>query len=244
MKLSYHLIPGRSSDLSSINSLELHNRAFGFWREQWDQVLTSLDGTKTEAGDFTRQDVIAAICDEEQILALHLYSLFRLDSAADQNHHYFNSSFEPAFIARMRDEGFKKVMSMEYLTVSPEVRRSSALRETKLSLAHVIMGLGTHMQRALGADAAIGPCRCDVKVDKLAQEFGAFVGEQREMHNVQVVSAAIPSQGIVSCNRLPERREIDRLWRERTDYRKSVVDNVAAVHRREEYQTHKTSKAA
>ena len=88
-----------------------------------------------------------------------------------------------------------------------------------MSFAHIIMGLGTQVQRSLGADAAIGPCRCDLKVDRLAKEYGAYTGDVRTMHNVPVASAAIPLTEIRECSREAERLEIQRLWDTRSDFR-------------------------
>lgn len=220
MKLSYSLLPGRSSSLpkSDLVALAKHNYAFQFWKSQWDHVFQSLDGSATKAADFTRHDVVAILMGDDSILALHQYSVFRLDSEADMNHHYALSSYEAGFFEGLQKRNIHSVMSMEYLTVSPEVRRSASLKSAMpFSIAHLILGLGMCVLKDLKADAAIGACRHDLKVDRLAVEFGAFLGDVRQMHNVPVVSAAISRLGIKPCERPEERAEIERLWRERED---------------------------
>ena len=221
MQLQYVLLPGRSNDIHQRGptGLGLHNQAYEFWRRHWDQVFGELDGSRTVAADFSRHDYIATVLAEGRVMALHLYSVFRLDSMADRDHPYFSTSFETEFLDGLRARGYKKVMSMEYLTVSPEVRLSNPKSGVKMSFAHIIMGLGTQVQRSLGADAAIGPCRCDLKVDRLAKEYGAYTGDVRTMHNVPVASAAIPLTEIRECSREAERLEIQRLWDTRSDFR-------------------------
>lgn len=209
MELSYVLIPGRSNEIHSLElgGLEIHNRAFEFWRQHWDKVFGELDGSSTVASDFSRHDYVACLISQDKVVALHLYSVFRLDSLADRAHPYFAASFEVEFLQELWRRGCRKVMSMEYLTVSPDLRLSNPNRTMNTSFGHIVMGLGTHVQRLLAADAAIGPCRCDLKVDRLAKEYGAFTGNQRIMHNVPVVSAAIPLDGIQECSRAGAKRD-------------------------------------
>lgn len=211
-ELSYHLLPGRCP--SHFAGQELHDRVFLFWRQFWDEVLKDLDGSQAQPHEFDRQNLIGVIMNGNDIVSVHLYSHFATKSLAARSHPYFETSYEPAFQKWLSAQDDSSVMTMEYLTLNAAYRKS----QLGISLAHVIVGLGTRIQRHLSADWSVAPCRQDVRVDEVARHFGAKGFETRIMHNVPVVSMILARSDIRTCPLLREASLIEKMWNERTDW--------------------------
>lgn len=205
--LQYHLLPGRCP--AGFRGTEFHNQVFHYWKNFWDGVLKDLDGTQANVADFDRQSLIAAItAPGGQIVAIHLYTFFNAHSEAFKTHPYVKNSFEDDYVDWIIKNKLEAPMTMEYLTINPAFRK----KEVGVSMAYVLMGLGMKLMESLNASAAIGPCRQDVKVDKIAFDYGAIGLEPRIMHNVPVVSVAIPAKNHPPCPFPEERALIDRMW--------------------------------
>ncbi len=148
---------------------DLHNKAFRLWKSVWQETLEKLNFSANNlTEEFVRQDLIACITYENNPIAVHLYSFFAIDCEAARTHGYFSSNYPELYFAKLAKEKVRNVMSMEYMTVHPEWRKS---KET-VHLGGALGGLAVRSMHELGADAAIAPCRRDHKVHEMAYAYG------------------------------------------------------------------------
>jgi hypothetical protein len=165
-RLEYTLFAGKGR--GEITYPDLHNRVYGYWKRFWSEVYGqqgSLDAFHVE--DFARQDIVAVLHDREKVVALHLYSVFQLDLLFTRDHNYFK--FYPEnFFAFMKEKGANVTLSLEYLTVDPEWRKS----KLGLSLGEVMVGCAIEVARSLEVDAVIAPARTENKVNQMGYHFG------------------------------------------------------------------------
>jgi hypothetical protein len=166
MNLKYHLFSGNSGLVKE--DLKLKNKVFVTWKEFWQQVYKDQNSSfEVKADDFIRQDIIGVIFDGERVAASHMYSFFNLKALADSEIHYFNF-FSKFYLETLQQNKVETVMSMEYLTVTPDYRKSVV----GFSLGSVVASLGTHVFGEIGVDAIVAPARTDVGVHKMAHDIG------------------------------------------------------------------------
>lgn len=216
---TYYLLPSANPPAHLVG---LHNQIHGFWKESWQEVLRQLKADATQLGDdFVRQDLVAAICTGGEVVAVHLYSVFALDSDAARAHRYLTGNYPPEFFEKLRAKGVRTVMSMEYLTVSPNWRKSQG----GLHMGAVIGALGLRVMEHYGVDAVIAPARRDHKVNEMAYAQGGecIIGNVMN-HNVPCDLIAIQRQSVKDPP--PELARLrDQLWESRTH-----VDSAGLVH--------------
>lgn len=123
----------------------------------------------------------------EEIVGMHLYSFFDIQSVAALEHSYMATSFTPQYIEFLKKKS-NTLMSIEYLTVAKGWRK----KEIGLSLSAVLLRLACKYQEHLGTDALIAPSRSDNKVTKSILDLGGevIVGDLI-MHNTPVDLIAI-----------------------------------------------------
>lgn len=165
-KLQYFLFsPKNPSDLY----LNVHNRVYQLWKNVWEQTLQELRlPTHELANEFGRQNRIVAICHQFQPVAIHLYSHFHLGSRASQESSYLAENYPPLFFEKLKQRGIKTVMSMEYMTVHPDWRKSRG----SIHIGAVLGALGLNCMKLHQLDACIAPARKDHKVHLLAHAQG------------------------------------------------------------------------
>lgn len=87
--LQYVILPGTSP--CHFEHQELHDRAYLFWKNFWQDVYKSSDDVV--ADDFMRQ-IVPVVLYKSEIVAMHLYTIFNPKSAAAQEHTYFKHTHE------------------------------------------------------------------------------------------------------------------------------------------------------
>lgn len=206
----YLLLP---SGNPPIEFVARHNQIYRFWKETWLEVL---NGLKAESGgladDFLRQDLIAAICTENGVAAVHLYSFFSLDADSSRQHHYLAGNYPQEYFDKLKSLGVRTVMSMEYLTVNPAWRK----RKCDIHIGAALGGLGLKVMQYYGIDAAIAPARRDHKVHEMAYaEGGEGILTNVLNHNVPCDLIAIRRENVVP-NPNPEVESLkNELWQSR-----------------------------
>ncbi len=165
-KLQYFLFPPKTP---SNLYLCTHNKVYKLWKSIWEKTLADLHLPATNLADeFGRQNHIAAICYQFEPIAIHLYSHFHLDSRASQESSYMSANYPPLFFEKMKQRGIKTVMSMEYMTVHPDWRKSRG----SIHIGAVLGALGLNCMKFHQLDACIAPARKDHKVHLLAHAQG------------------------------------------------------------------------
>lgn len=175
----YYLLPSANPPPQLV---EQHNQIYLFWRGLWREVFNGLKvDTSSLEDDFVRQDLIAAICANSGVMAVHLYSFFAIDALASREHRYMTGNYPPEYFERLKKLGVRTVMSMELMAVNPEWRK----RKADVHIGAVLVGLAMDVMKQYGIDAAIAPARRDHKVHELAYSFGGEpVIENVMNHNV------------------------------------------------------------
>ncbi|MCB0349904.1 MAG: hypothetical protein KDD38_01900 [Bdellovibrionales bacterium] len=161
-KLEYIILPG--SPAVGFRHLNLHNRVYLYWREFWKQVYGSAEGVD---GDFfMRQNFVPVVMYGDEIVAMHLYTLFNPRAMVTKDHTYFHS-YPPEFFDYLAQQNIDSVMSIESLTVNPEWRKS----KIGLSLGETMIGCSLKFVEVLNVGAAIAPTRNDRGVNKMCYNF-------------------------------------------------------------------------
>lgn len=178
-KLKYAILAGHDAAEEATN---LHNGAYRLWKESWRETYKELKTeAKLKADDFTRQDIVSALFHGEEAVSLLLHTIYNLNLDAVRDHSYL-AGYPADVVARLRAEGSLKVMSMEYLTLSPRWRRS----EVGVPIAEVIIGLSVKIVETLGVNA-VAVTRVDRSVNDMFAGFGAtLLAPNLKMHNVAV----------------------------------------------------------
>jgi hypothetical protein len=215
----YYLLPSANPPLHLVGR---HNQIYKFWKDSWLEVLQQLNADASQLeDDFLRQDFVAAICSDTEVIAVHLYSIFALDTDASLEHRYLKGNYPPEFFANLKSKEVRTVMSMEYLTVSQNWRKSRGA----MHMGAVIGALGLKVMQHYGIDAVIAPARRDHKVNLMAySQGGDCIVENVLNHKVPCDLIAIRR------NRIKEPAlELvllrDQLWQERIH-----VDATGVVH--------------
>lgn len=212
--LEYVIFSGRGT--GNPENPERQNQAYLYWKRFWSDFYEKAGQSGSFSGEnFYRQDFVTALFAGDQVVGLHLYSLFRIDELASREHRYFKS-FPEGFIDSLKEMGVRRVMSLEYLTVDPGWRKS----ECGLSLAEVLIGCGTRFFRTQEIQALIAPARADgTKVAEKTYRYGfdcfqsglqmlgcpidIIVGFRDKIHHH-------PSSEVMG--------QVERLWSRRQDY--------------------------
>jgi hypothetical protein len=211
---TYTLIPGDISKYPSL--LSFHNYVYNYWKIFWDDVFLK-NGSKTtiNSDSFRRQNIISVIQYNEEIVGMHLYSLYNLQSFCDLNHSYISKSYNEMFINYLKENSLNKLMSLEFLTVNNQWRKS----KYGFSVAELIANLSLNFLNTLDAQCSVAPSRSDVGVTDLSIKLGAkVICENVNMHNT-------PCDLIIFLKNQTKESRNERikmltniLWRSRLDY--------------------------
>ena len=219
--LTYTIIPSRCT-LNSPSG-PLHERAYIYWRDFWNEVFaTNGDPGALNRDDFLRQDFISVIHNPNEIVAVHLYTKFDLRLSAYREHSYLRKSFNELYLSKLEARGAKTALSVEYLTVNPSYRKS----KTGISFAMVMTGIATKIQLALEVDVCVAVSRTDVKVPQSNQEFGAEIIQGNVMvHNTPCDYMALFADKIVEPANATVNAVVTQLWSKRTDHTNLTTHN-------------------
>lgn len=169
--LKYYLLPGRPS--LEFREIDLYNKAYSFWKATFKPLYEEHSKTDWFSDDFFRQHYVGILVHKDEIAAVHLYTVFRLDTAFTKDHKYF-SIFDESTFELLAERGAKSVLTMESLAVAQNFRKELI----GIRLGEVLIGLGMKIQAALKIDAAVGPARKEVKAEDMAKKLGAIVVQQ------------------------------------------------------------------
>ena len=215
--LQYFLFsPKNPSDLY----LQIHNRTYDLWKMLWEKTLEELRlPTENLPNEFGRQNHIAVICHRFEPVAIHLYSHFHLESRASQECSYMRENYPALFFEKLKQRGLKTVMSMEYMTVHPEWRKSRG----NLHIGAVLGALGLKCMEHHQLGGCIAPARKDHKVHLLAHaQGGESIIADVFNHNVLCDLILLQREKIKDHPDTGIAKIVDRLWSSRIeDYLRS-----------------------
>lgn len=208
-QIKYHILRPASP-----NTRDLQHQVYAFWKALWRETFAKVGRAEDlNPDDFFRQDLITALVAGDKIVACHLYTHFDLEFQPAREHSYFGG-INPETLNRLVREGYPRVMSMEYMSVHPDWRKS----KTGVPFGEVLLALGMRLLPFTSCDAALGTGRVDIRVDQsgLPQGFVAYQ-DPIEKYNYQCRLMVCP-YGASRPHPDPEINGlVQRLWSQRVD---------------------------
>lgn len=224
--LRYSLLPGRFAP--GFEGTSLYNKAFQYWVAFWNKVLADNGSHEPiEPYDFLRSDLVAVLTSNDEVVAVHLYSLFNIEQTSLEYHPYLRGKEERAFLASLKDLNCRSAVSFEFLTLNDQWRKS----KIGFSLAPVIVGLGYKIQKALNIDAALGRCRKDLHVNQLMTQVGGItLKTDVMMHNTPTDFCAVLLSQMKDHPDKDVQELIGALWSKRTDFSNLTIIKSIPLH--------------
>lgn len=211
MQYRYVIIPTHLDKNSSL--VPMHNAVYS--------LFASVHGAVTQgaiSGDnFLRNQVATAILDGAQPVACHQYCLFNLETEAARASRYFKTLGATSW-KYLRDHNLNQVMSLEFLTVHPEYRKS----KIGMSLGDTLISLGLQLMLERGADAGTAISRTDVKVDRSGNDVGfQTVETDLEIYGYNCSFQVVLRDRARIHHDPAVARLADVLWQQRSDFTRS-----------------------
>lgn len=208
MEYQYVILPTHLDKNSSLVSLQ--NEIFS--------LFASVHGAVTNgaiSGDnFLRNQIATAILVDAQPVAVHQYCFFDLHTTAARASRYFKPLGEASW-RFLEQNHLRYVMSLEFLTVHPEYRKSII----GFSLADTIIALGLQLMLERGGDAGTAISRTDVKVDRSCTDLGfATVERNLDIYGYNCSFQVVSRDGIQIHPNSKIAQLVEILWQRRTDY--------------------------
>lgn len=179
--LQYFVFDGRQAVDGFIKEQGL---LYETWKKGWEGTFQELSSdAQVVSPDFIRQSIVAGLfLNRSEVIGLQAYSIFNLNWNAHLEHPYFKT-YPPKVFEILKNEGVQQVMTMEYLYVNPDWRRSVV----GISLADVICSLGLRLFAASSAQAITSVTRNERKVNEMLYRKGAkCLASDLNLHNVAV----------------------------------------------------------
>lgn len=217
MEYQYVILPTHLDKSSSL--VPLQNEIFS--------LFASVHGAVTNgaiSGDnFLRNQIATAILVDAQPVAVHQYCFFDLHTTAARASRYFKPLGEASW-RFLEQNQLRYVMSLEFLTVHPEYRKSII----GFSLADTIIALGLQLMLERGGDAGTAISRTDVKVDRSGRDAGFETIEPNLDIYGYNCSFQVVRRGNVRIHPNPEvARLAEVLWQRRLDHTQPSGSNPA-----------------
>jgi hypothetical protein len=194
--------------------LPLYDRAYHFWKDNWNRVFADLKADKTvDPDDFFRQDFIPLVVCGEDIVAIHLYTLYDFRTDAVFEHSYLSHNFDSTFVDECRKKGLFKMMSMESIFANPAYRKSKTGVNWPLMMA--ALGQKIFLEKT-DAQSIFAPARVDIKVSESVRPLGFEILRPNVMLNNVPVDFIICRRENVKPAPDADRFLVQKLWASRT----------------------------
>jgi hypothetical protein len=214
--LALHTFPASPRAYLDDSLIELHNKMYAFWHQQWLATFKQLEGTsELNADDFLRQNEKMFLVFQNRIVSFLAFGFFDLRLKSHREHSYFKA-YPPKILDQLIGMGLPKVMTMGQFCVSPEWRKS---RSGAQFLCHVQAYMAFRRFRHSDADTLITYTRNDRKVNDLAYMYGSkcLLPKWHE-HNVEVDIVYTLKEDLKEHDDPLTRETCHRLWDEQTYY--------------------------
>lgn len=215
---SYVIMPGHPIGDKEYNSK--YDEVYSLWKSVWHKVFSQLEKKKeANADDFFRQNLVVAIYQGPNLVAMHLYSFYNLDSLVGAEQSYF-ATLPPEIHNFFIEHGMRTIMTMEYLTVAPAYRKT----QSHISWGDVLVVLGTRLLEYTDCDWAIGTARKDINIHQMGHRCNFTTSEY-------VVSRCDYPCELMYRRKGPPpvhpdehtRKLVDQLWNNRQDFSQLTI---------------------
>ncbi|XGC81948.1 hypothetical protein ACES2L_05560 [Bdellovibrio bacteriovorus] len=202
---------------------DLVNQIYEMWTETFDQVLTDA-GATLDHGDFFRSHSAGVLLFRDEVIGFNLFTTFDMQLAAHRNHHYFKE-LDPTLFKCPAGK-LRKVMTMEYFTVSPKWRRQCQ----EVNWGEILAGLGLNYFDNSNVHLGLGTPRVDVKVDQMCKRLGASVAGHIEKMNYTCAVVLFDKKDQRKFQDPLTHHWVSKLWNKYHDRNEKKVSPLAAVH--------------
>ena len=178
---------------SNINDLKTN--VFSEWHNSWSTHFKEMDSTsRLFSDDLTRSTYLTVIHQGSAPVAMHLYSVWNLESLVHQNSRYL-AQYTAEALQKFAALKLAKVLSMEYFYVNPQWR----FQKSRLPLSEVLVGLGMNFfLQDPTIDGVITLARQAVKSDKRGGSWGLIPQCQVTLHNNECSAWPAPVKPIAA----------------------------------------------
>jgi hypothetical protein len=151
------------------------------WHDVWSRTFFELDGAEcTYSDDFTRQDEVGALFQDDEFVGLTAHRWVDLRVRADREDSYFRAWPAEAVDAAARLGPLLCIGS--HLTVAPAFRHA-----TPFSVKHLLLALAIERFLSSGAQAMVGTLRVDRGVHTAGADLGFRpIASRVVLHGVDV----------------------------------------------------------
>lgn len=160
--LRWYMMPGNF--LNPNIHHELYEKTYQHWKQMWTKILNV--GKNLNSDTFIRQDILCPLVYKKDVIGLIGCNFFNLKQEATKDHSY-TSVFPKEQLANFSEDNSIS-MSIEYLTVSPDFRKSII----HISLGDILLGLSMKVFANSNASFVLGTARSKIHVDKMCYQFG------------------------------------------------------------------------
>ncbi len=207
MENRYVILPGTNADSSYTKE---YAAAYDLWLRTWQSTFGQLDGlTRLHSDDFTRQETIGAIFENERCLALIFMRESDLSSKAARQDSYF-APWTPEAMDQLVKDGCK-ILIGSYITVDADFRGD---RPGRPRLKSLLLELAVQHLLISSCAAMTGITRRDKGIQKVAYRLGAdLLKENVTYHGVPTDLVAWYKQKLIPRFHLSPEAQL--LWRNR-----------------------------
>ncbi|XGC79688.1 hypothetical protein ACES2L_10145 [Bdellovibrio bacteriovorus] len=186
------------------------NKVYRAWKESFIEVVESAGG-KLDPDDFFRNDVVAAILYKDDVVALSTMTMFDLRLLSSVEHHYVQA-LETKTVQNLLKDNQPRLISIEYLNVKPQWRKS----HSNILWTEVLIGLGLKLMDNSPADIIMGTPRTDVKVLNVCLNLEAIEVQQPiKKMNYPCAVVVFPKQKNRKFKNESTAQYVEGLWKDR-----------------------------
>ncbi|MGE0529175.1 MAG: hypothetical protein AB7G93_15790 [Bdellovibrionales bacterium] len=203
-----------------------YNETFQFWHTIWEQTFAELKNQrKLYSDDFFRMDEILALSSAGKVVGCFLFGWYDLRIDSHRYHSYF-SAYPEELMHMLQSSTSGIVMSMGYLAVAPEWRKS----KVGVLVSEALLGLACKRFIASGASHLIAYTRNDRKINDLCYRYGARCAySNRREHNVSVDIVLMERPDVRFSQDKNVRTFVDELWLRRAYHVSTPVHQESAA---------------
>ena len=217
--LELFILPGKYLKVDEYTSI--YNKTYSHWKKIWVEILDSKQNTKSD--NFMRQDFLCSLMLNGEVVGLITCYFFNPNLIAVNDHSYLKPFPSDQYSA---PDNKSYSMSIEYLSVSPNLRKSYM----PISLGNVLLGISMKVFEESGAYSVLGTARNKLHVEKMCYEFGFKPIGKIEKFGLD---CTLIVNLIDSLKKHPDfltRKTIDSIWSKKVDLVRQI--NINSNHGR------------
>lgn len=196
---------------------QINDRGYSYFKNTWERIFNRPNRPpQYSAMGFFRQDYVIQIEEEGVIAAQSMATHYDLDRLVVADHPFFECwRGEP--LARMKAEGLRQVLSLEYTSVA----REFSPRMIGIHLYKTLMDCSVKLMRSLELDGVFGHPRRVTKTTDLVEEIGfKRAGSQKDKYGVSVDLTYAVAGDLTRYEDLASMKLSDEVWNTRIDFTK------------------------